>query len=343
MSNWISPDITTVVLLLNISFSLSYSQNVISQNERVMFYNVENLFDTYNDSLTDDNDFLPDGVMKWNLTRYNKKIYSLFKTIIAAGAWDPPAFVGFCEIENRKVLEDLIYGTNLSKFNYSIIHEESPDRRGIDVCLIYRKKLANLISYRYWIPGNLKNNEFNSRSVLYLKMGISSDTIHIIVNHWPSRRGGVLASEDKRLQVSSMLKEKVDSIFNSSTNSARILILGDFNCTPEDQIIRTLISSTDSDRVLINLSEKIKGKDNGTYRYMGRWEMIDQVIVSKGLIECGKGLYADPNSLKIFRPDFLLKKDTKYPGFSPFSTYNGYKYQGGFSDHLPVILDLKVR
>ena len=308
-----------------------------------MFYNVENFFDTYDDSLTDDNDFLPDGLMRWNLTRYNRKINSLFKTIIAAGEWDPPVLVGFCEIENRKVLEDLIYGTNLSKFNYSIIHEESPDRRGIDVCLIYRKKLADLISYKYWIPGELKNKDFNSRSVLYIKMVISSDTIHLIINHWPSRRGGVLAGEDKRLQISAMVKEKIDSIFKFNTKSTRIILLGDFNCTPEDQIIRELMYSSDCDRVLINLSDSINEKGSGTYRYMGRWEMIDQVIVSKGLLECEKGLYTDPTALKIFRPDFLLKKDSKYPGLSPFSTYRGYRYQGGFSDHLPVILDLKVR
>jgi hypothetical protein len=343
MSNWFFPEISVVALMLNLSLSTAYSQNVISQKERVMFYNVENFFDTYDDSLTEDNDFLPDGLMRWNLTRYNKKINTLFKTIIAAGEWDPPALIGFCEIENRKVLEDLIYGTNLSKFGYSIIHEESPDRRGIDVCLIYRNKQVDLISYKYWIPGGLKNNDFNSRSVLYLKMVISSDTIHLIVNHWPSRRGGVLAGEDKRLQISSMVKEKVDSILKSNIKSARIILLGDFNCSPEDQIIRALIYSPDDERILINLSDSIKEKGSGTYRYMGRWEMIDQVIVSKGLLECEKGLYTDPNSLKIFRPDFLLKKDSKYPGFSPFSTYKGYRYQGGFSDHLPVILDLKVR
>jgi hypothetical protein len=343
MSNWFFPDILAAALLFNLSLSTAYSQNVVSQKERVMFYNVENFFDTYDDSLTDDNDFLPDGLMRWNLTRYNRKINSLFKTIIAAGEWDPPALVGFCEIENRKVLEDLIYGTNLSKFNYSIIHEESPDRRGIDVCLIYRKKLADLISYKYWIPGELKNKDFNSRSVLYIKMVISSDTIHLIINHWPSRRGGVLSGEDKRLQISAMVKEKIDSIFKFNTKSTRIILLGDFNCTPEDQIIRELMYSSDCDRVLINLSDSINEKGSGTYRYMGRWEMIDQVIVSKGLLECEKGLYTDPTALKIFRPEFLLKKDSKYPGLSPFSTYRGYRYQGGFSDHLPVILDLKVR
>lgn len=308
-----------------------------------MFYNTENFFDTYDDSLTADNDFLPDGLMRWNLTRYNKKINSLYKTIMAAGEWEPPVIVGFCEIENRKVLEDLIYGTYLSKYNYGIIHEESPDRRGIDVCVIYRKKLADLINYSYWIPSELKNKDFTSRSVLYINMSVGSDTIHLIVNHWPSRRGGVLAGEDSRLQIAKMIREKVDSIFENNLSLPKIIVLGDFNCTPDDMIIKSLIISSDTIKSLINLSGNIKDKYPGTYRYQGRWEMIDQVIVSKRLLETKNGLFSEPGLLKIFSPDYLMKKDIKYPGLSPFSTYNGYRYQGGFSDHLPVILDLKIR
>ena len=138
MSKGIFSDITIVFLLLILIIKQGYSQDVIIQPVRIMFYNVENLFDIYDDSLKDDNDFLPDGLMRWNLTRYNKKINSLYKTIVAAGEWNPPAVVAFCEVENRKVLEDLVYGTYLSKYNYGIIHEESPDQRGIDVCMIYR-------------------------------------------------------------------------------------------------------------------------------------------------------------------------------------------------------------
>jgi predicted extracellular nuclease len=343
MSKGISSDILFALLLLTLTFNAGYSQVVISQPVRIMFYNVENFFDTYNDSLTDDNAFLPDGLMRWNLGRYNKKTNSLYKTIVAAGEWDPPAVIVFCEIENRKVLEDLIYGTYLSKFKYSIIHEESPDRRGIDVCLIYRKKVANVICYKYWIPAEIKRKDFNSRSVLYTEFLIGSDTIHIIANHWPSRRGGVLAGENYRLQIASMVREKVDSIVERNPSGARIIILGDFNSTPDDQAIKSLICSEDSCKSMINLSERLDDDGLGTYRYMGTWEMIDQVIVSKKLLTCTEGLYTEPNLLRIFKPDFLLKKDPKYPGFSPFSTYRGYKYQGGFSDHLPVLLDLKVR
>lgn len=337
------PEYSIIVLLFNFAFCSCYAQVEESHADRIMFYNVENFFDTYDDSLTDDNDFLPDGLMRWNLTRYNKKLNSLYKTIIAAGNWDPPLVVALCEIENKRVLEDLIYRTYLSKYNYGIIHEESPDRRGIDVCVIYRKKLADIIYYSYWIPQKLKNQNFTSRSVLYIKMSVNSDTLHLVVNHWPSRRGGVLAGEDNRLMISSMIREKVDSIFENNKSGARIIITGDFNCTPDDLIIKSLVSSSDTLKSLVNLSGLIKDRIPGTYRYQGRWEMIDQVIVSKKLLEQKNGLYTKAEMLTVFKPDFLMKKDKKYPGLSPYSTYSGYRYQGGFSDHLPVILNLKIK
>jgi len=193
MSKGIDSCITVTLVLLTIMRNSGYSQDVRIQPVRMMFYNVENLFDIYDDTLKDDNDFLPEGLMRWNFPRYNKKINSLYKTIVSAGEWNPPAVVAFCEVENRKVLEDLVYGTYLLKYNYGIIHEESPDQRGIDVCLIYRKDCTNIIDYRYWIPSGLKSEDFTSRSILYTKLVISTDTVHLIVNHWPSRRGGVLA------------------------------------------------------------------------------------------------------------------------------------------------------
>jgi endonuclease/exonuclease/phosphatase family metal-dependent hydrolase len=320
-----------------------FSQETTPFTDRIMFYNVENLFDTKDDSLKEDNDFLPEGVMRWNYTRYEKKINSLFKTIVAAGEWDPPDVAGFCEVENRKVLEDLCYHTNLSKFNYSIIHEESPDRRGIDVCLIFRKNLVSVLNYAYWKPASTTGQIFNSRSVLYVKMSLHSDTFHLILNHWPSRRGGVLAGEDSRASVASMVRNKIDSIFSTESPDAKILIMGDFNCNTDDQIIKSFLLPDRGSNPLINLSEKASQVGQGSYRYQGKWEMIDQVIVSDGLISGKNGLYTGTEAVKVFRPDFLLKKDPKFPGMSPFSTYHGFKYQGGFSDHLPVTVDLRVR
>jgi hypothetical protein len=342
MSKWFLTRLLQVAFLSVLFLNPAHSQTA-QPKRRIMFYNVENLFDTNDDSLTDDNDFLPDGMMRWNHSRYHKKINSLYKTIISAGEWEPPLIVALCEIENKNVLEDLIYDTYLSKFNYGIIHEDSPDRRGIDVCLIFRKGLVDIVHHCYWIPGGKQNKSYNSRSILYAKALIGGDTIHLIVNHWPSRRGGVLAGEENRNEIADLIDDKIDSINQRNLYGSKILIMGDFNCTPEDPVIKNMLLSADKGDTLVNLSEIVALHDLGTYRYQGSWEMIDQLIVSKQLLRSSSGLYTEPDLLRIFKPDFLLKKDPKYPGLTPYSTFRGYKYQGGFSDHLPILLDLKVR
>jgi predicted extracellular nuclease len=337
MSKGIVTKITFTLSLLLLIVYKGYSQDASIHPVRFMFYNVENLFDTYNDSLTEDDEFTPSGLRRWNLKRYSDKINSLSKTILSAGEFSPPAIVGLCEIENRKVLEDLIYGTTLAKFNYSIIHEDSPDPRGIDVCLIYRKDILKLINYRYLIPSDADRDEFTTRSILYVKFSFSDDTLNIFLNHWPSRRGGVLAEESLRIKIAKMLRSKIDSINLISGNRALIFIAGDFNATPDDQVIMSLTARFPSGLSLVNLAAGLPA-NRGTYRYLGTWEMIDQVIVSEMVIK--RGICPQPGALKIFMPHFLLQNDTKYPGERPFATYLGYRYQGGYSDHLPLILDL---
>jgi len=332
-----------MLMLLRCSFAVSQERSD-SFPVMVMFYNVENLFDTFDDPLTEDDEFLPDGLMRWNQSRYNKKINSVYKVIIAAGGWNPPAIIGLCEIENRKVLEDLVYGTLLSKYSYGIVHKDSPDTRGIDVCMIFRKDLVQVIEYRSWIPGSTDKADFHSRSILYAKCAIRDDTVHLIINHWPSRRGGVLAGEPLRKEISDMIRNAVDSIGRSSTGPSKIIILGDFNCSPDDPVIQGLVNPDLSNGPdLVNLAAGIKTYNSGTYRYQGAWEILDQIIVSAELLNCKKGLFAERKNFRIFMPDFLLKNESKYPGITPFSTYKGYRYQGGFSDHLPVLLDLGIR
>ncbi len=152
----------------------------------------------------------------------------------------------------------------------------------------------------------------------------------------------MLAGESIRMQIAGMIRVKIDSIASVMNSETRIIIMGDFNATPDDQEISLITGDYDSGMSMINLSESLAG-GAGTYRYMGTWEMIDQVIVSDGLLNCRSGFITDPGMFRIFKPDFLLRKDPKYPGLSPFSTWTGYRYQGGFSDHLPVLLDLMVR
>jgi hypothetical protein len=312
----------------------------------MLFYNTENLFDTENDTLTDDDDFLPGGVMKWNYIRYRSKINSIYKVLAASGNWEPPVIAGLCEIENRKVLEGLIYNTYLSHYNYGIVHGESNDPRGIDVGIIYRQDIFDLICTRQLIPAGYNHTEFRTRNVLYAKFLINSDTIHLFLNHWPSRRGGVLAGEADRSNISEMIREKADSINKSVYGKGKIIVAGDFNCTPDDTEIGLLMNKNDKADdflILINLAGKSSQKGSGTYKYMGTWEMLDQVIVSENLLKTDSGIYTGYDLFRIFSPDFLLARDPAYPGSKPFSTYSGYRYQGGFSDHLPVILDLKLR
>jgi predicted extracellular nuclease len=342
MSIGIVKRFTGTLSLLLLFLIKGYPQDATPHSVRLMFYNVENLFDIYDDTLTEDEEFLPEGLRRWNYQRYNRKVNSLYKTILAAGEWEPPAVAAFCEIENRKVLEDLVYSTNLSKYDYDIVHEDSPDERGIDVCLIYRKEMAEIIDYSYLSTLVVTGNEFRTRDVLYSRFLINGDTIHLFVNHWPSRRGGVLAGEVQRIKIAEMVRKKVDSIFTASYSNAQIIIMGDFNATPEDRVMSILAGKADNGSSLVNLSKTLPD-GTGTYRYMGTWEIIDQVIVSNALINGNARVFTESGLLQVFRPDFLMKTDLKYPGSSPYSTYSGYRYQGGYSDHLPVLLDLKLQ
>lgn len=342
MSDGIVIRMTGIFLLLLLQFSEVFPQSATRQSVRLMFYNVENLFDIYDDSTTDDNEFLPGSLRRWNYRRYEKKIWSLYKAITAAGEWSPPEIIGFCEVENRKVLEDLIRTTNLSKFDYGILHEDSPDPRGIDVCLIYRKGVVDLKNWKFLSPDISYSDGTSTRSVLYAEFLTGGDTIHVFVNHWPSRRGGVLAGEPLRESIADMLRQKIDSLAFVRSSRVKVIITGDLNASPDDDMVRMLSGPYRSGIRIINLSED-PGKSNGSYRYRGIWEMIDQVLVSEWLLDCSDGIFTGKDLFRVFKPGFLLREDPLYPGLSPFSTWNGYRYLGGFSDHLPVLLDLKVR
>lgn len=311
-----------------------------------MFYNVENLFDTYNDSLTNDEEFLPEGVRYWDNYKYYNKINNIYKVIAAVGEWNLPAVIGLCEIENKKVLNDIVNNTPLVKYEYKIIHKNSPDRRGIDVGLLYRQDLFNPIGKEF-IPINFPQNpESKTRDILYVK-GVASetDTLHIFVNHWPSRWGGQLESEDRRLLVASVLKSKVDSVFNINTH-ANIIITGDFNDYPENKSLKDVLDAKLSyDQIsegnLYNLSHNLaKSQNIGTHKYQGEWGVLDQFIVSGNLLNPNNKIYTQVGDVNIFNADFLLEQDESNFGFMPKRTFIGYKYNGGFSDHLPTYLIL---
>jgi len=312
---------------------------------RIMFYNTENLFDTRDDSLTDDNEFTPQGAMHWTYNRYNAKLISLFKTIIAVGGWQPPDVIGLCEVENEFVLSDLLNKTPLLKYPYRIIHANSPDRRGIDVAAVYNSKTVRVLRTAYLKVGKA---DLFTRDILYFKAVISRDTCHFFMNHWPSRSSGQLRKESNRFSAASRLSQITDSLLSLKTN-ARIIIMGDLNDEPEDPSIMEILKaktelSKPGSGSLYNLSvAPDRGPYLGTIKFRGNWSLFDQIIVSGSLMAGRRGLYIMPDGYRIFGASFLLSEDKKYNGFQPFRTYNGYKYQGGFSDHLPVYADLYVR
>jgi predicted extracellular nuclease len=313
---------------------------------RIMFYNVENYFDTFDDSVTADNEFLPQSEKNWNYYRYKEKTTQLFKTIAAVGELQPPEIICFAEIENKKVLLDLIRKTPLEKFEFEIVHFDSPDHRGIDVGLIYRKDLIIKLDSRK-IPVLFSyNSKHTTRDILYFKgLTQKSDTFHLFVNHWPSRRGGKNISQPYRLNAARTLKLNIDSILNINS-CANVIITGDFNDEPFDQSLTTglvaqikLTSPVCSS--LYNLSVILLDVCKcGTYRYRSQWNMLDQFIVSGNLLLSEDGLRTKPEYLHIADFNFLLIEDSKYGGYKPYRTYQGPIYKGGFSDHLPVYLDL---
>lgn len=332
-----------ILLFFLISFS-GYSQN--DNSYKILFYNVENLFDTYDDTLINDEEFLPEGDRFWSNYKYYDKLKSIYKVIVAIDGWTPPAIIGLCEIENKKVLADLVNNTPLVKFEYQIIHKDSPDRRGIDVALLYLEEFFSPISYEA-IPIHFPDNpESKTRDILYVK-GIANktDTLNIFVNHWPSRWGGQLESENRRVFVASVLKSKVDSIFQVNPKS-NVIVTGDFNDYPDNKSISEVLKArqqydTIENGQLYNLSAHLfKTKNIGSHKYHGEWGVLDQFMVSGSLLQKKNKISTSLDDIHIFNADFLLEPDEGYYGFEPKRTFIGYKYNGGFSDHLPTYLIL---
>ncbi|HVN57805.1 MAG TPA: hypothetical protein VMT63_05870 [Bacteroidales bacterium] len=332
--------LNAIILLIAFKGLSASAQESDTARVRFLFYNVENLFDTRDDSIYDDNEFLPAGSRHWDKSRYNTKLNSLYKVIIASGGWEPPVLAGFCEVENSRVLRDLVNDTWLSKYKYGVVTSGSRDPRGIRTGIIYRKDILHLLYLRSIDPSMMAGNA-RTRMVFYTKWKIGSDTLHLFLNHWPSRRRGILAEEKTRSGIASIIISITDSLYRVSYGKAKIIIAGDFNCTPADELIKAMTSRlVQGKNCLSNLSEKQCRSGVGSYKFQGTWEMIDQVIVSDGLLAASRGLRTSPEFCSVFSPEFLLEKDPAYPGNTPKPTYRGVKYIGGFSDHLPVILDL---
>lgn len=334
----------TIIFLLILTAINSGAQTLQKNRFRVMSYNVENYFDCVDDSLTDDSEYLPGGMRGWNNEKYRAKQINIAKVIAAIGGWDAPALVGLCEIESRKGLVDLTTGNAMKNFGYRFVHYESPDARGVDVALLYKPELFKPLHHkpvRINFPGQ---PDAKTRDILYVKGLANEETeLHVFVCHFPSRLGGELESEDRRMFVASVLKSKTDSIFAEEAQP-NIIIMGDFNDYPENKSMFEILKALPptgktSDKELYNLMFPLHKAGKGSHKHEAEWGALDQIIVTGNLLDHTKNFYTMSGDVQIFEAPFLLVPDEKFLGKKPFRTYEGMKYNGGFADHLPIFVD----
>ncbi len=336
--------------LLFLTFFLIQITTPAQNNSReysLMFYNVENLFDTVDDPKTADEEFTPGGDRHWTYKRLNNKLINLSKTILSASGWEPPEMIAMCEVENQVVLKMLLEKTPLKSIPYKIIHKESNDDRGIDVAFLYNARLFYPLAYRYYPLKSNDGSTVKTREILYVA-GIlnQQDTIHIFVNHWPSRYSGLLETQDKRDLAAKTLRSLYDELFQNYHNP-KVIIVGDFNDQPSDKSISAGLKAMNAEgeirkEGLYNLSETWMGNSTGTLKYQSQWFIFDQLLVSGNMLQKSGGIYTAPGFATVVQLPFLFERDKKYGGMKPFRTYTGFKYTGGFSDHLPVLLKLKT-
>jgi endonuclease/exonuclease/phosphatase family metal-dependent hydrolase len=308
----------------------------------IAFYNVENLFDTINDPLKMDEDYLPKGKYRWDSHRYYTKLRNISKVIKELGDGTGSDLLGLCEVENKEVLHDLIRQEGLAHEGYKIIQFDSRDRRGVDVALLYKASVFKPFASRPYSVKSLKNIKWNTRDILLVSGKINADTIHVLVNHWTSRRGGEKESEAKRIILAKLGRKIIDSLQLCSAK-AKIIFMGDFNDEPHNISLSKYISCTDELPLkkgqIYNSFISFEKAGKGSVKFQKSWDMFDQIMISGGLLEQGSLHYKD-YSKGISDDDWLHYKNVKTNG--PFRTYQGAKYLGGYSDHLPVFLKLEV-
>ena len=278
----------------------------------IVSYNVENLFHPDRDSLNPDTSFTPQGEHHWNYTRYYRKVENIARVLTNIGAWDGVDIIGLQEVENAACVKRLCY--TLRRGEYDYVHYDSPDSRGIDVALIYKKaKFTPISSNR--LPVYL--GEHTTRDILYV-CGLTdrNDTLHLLVCHLPSQLDGAAETEWKRAAAKRVLQAEVDSIL-SAQSDARIIVMGDMNSSPKNDIS--------------GLSNRMTEFTTGTHKHQGRWTCLDQFYTSPALSEA---------SVRIYDASWIQEPDEKYLGTKPKRCYIGYRYQNGFSDHLPIVMTI---
>ena len=305
----------------------------------VAFYNLENLFDTFDDKHTHDDDFLPRSEKRWTEKRYRKKVRKLGYAISKIGSKTTrshPSIIGLAEVENKLVIDDLLKSKFLKDKPYDYVHYDSPDERGIDVAMLYDTSVFEIVSSEVF-PLDLFDEDGTrdyTRDILMVKGKLNGEALYMIVNHWPSRRSGVEESEPTRILASSKVIEIMD-IITSNDSNAKIVVMGDFNDGPYNKSIKQLVNSQD----LFNPMEKLKSYTRGSLSHKQEWNLFDQILFTTNFFEYVKGKHSFSKA-DIFDKEFLRQYKGKYKG-NPFRTFVGRKYKGGYSDHFPVYIHLK--
>ncbi len=331
---------TLLIILILYLISPTFSQQKAAGT--IGFYNLENLFDTVDDPAINDEEYLPKGGNSWDDKKYQSKITNMSK-VIADMAYGVD-ILGVSEVENRKVLEDLVTSSKLKIKNYQIIHFDSPDLRGVDVALIYRKSAFTPFVIKKISFKDPEDSNFKTRDILWVKGLYLGDTLHVAVNHWPSRRGG---KESKRLLAAQILRNAVDSVTLINPN-AKIVLMGDFNDDPSNKSIKKILKATSKNKMedssqLYNASGKTFKNGYGTLYYKGAWNLFDQIIISQSLmIDNSTNYFYTPNSFNIFAADYMRDKKSENKN-APLRTHSRGAYKNGFSDHYPVFIIIEKK
>ncbi|MEJ1221586.1 endonuclease/exonuclease/phosphatase family protein [Sediminicola sp. 1XM1-17] len=305
----------------------------------VAFYNLENLFDIRNNDHILDEGFTPNGIKKWTPKRYQKKIVNLGRAISRIGEkfnQHPPVLVGLSEVENGLVLNDLIQTDSLKKTDYGYVHFDSPDERGIDTALLYRKRYFNVIRTEA-IPLDVYSLEGvvdRTRDILYVFGTLNGEEVHLFINHWPSRREGGVATAYKRMHATNTILQYMAKL-EESHQDPNYIVMGDFNDDPSSESMQHLVAS----KQLYNPMEKMHSPFRGSAQHKRQWNLFDQIIVSHNFFNYEKGTHSFAHA-NIFDEHFLKEDKGRYKG-SPLRTFVGNKYKGGYSDHFPVYIQLK--
>lgn len=303
-----------------IFLSLIFSLPILAEKSslRIVSYNVENLFDTKHDTLKNDSSFLPEGMHHWTYRRYQTKIDRIAQVLVNIGGWESVPLVGLCEVENARCLRNLCY--KLRRFHYKYVHYDSPDERGVDVALLYDSTRLSILNRRAL---SLSLDGDATRDILYVSaLYEQRDTVHVMMCHLPSQLGGASNTDWKRQRAKSLIQSQIDSIFLFQP-SGNIVVMGDMNTSAQDDLTG-----------MVNLMIPIQKMGQGTHKYQGIWTCLDQFYVSQSI--------ATKATTTIFSPWWLLEEDTKYLDYKPHRTYIGFRYNDGYSDHLPIVLHLRL-